>query len=88
MMQDSLGNAMNGANTGALNAYAQSLREFQCYIGDPLATIDGALANSPEFVMGHALRAYLHLLGTEAAGLPVALAALEAAGKLPANART
>jgi hypothetical protein len=51
----------------------QAVREFQCYIDDPVATIDRALADSPAFVMGHVLRAYLHLLGTEPAGLPVAL---------------
>ena len=37
--------------------------------------------------MAHALRAWLHLLGTEPAGIPVARAALDAAWKLPATAQ-
>src|SRR5690606_18166888 len=47
-------------------------RQLQLYIEDPVATVDRALERSPGFVMAHALKAYLHLLGTEPAGLPVA----------------
>ena len=39
----------------------------------------------PDFLMAHALRAWLHLLGTEPAGIPVAHEALEAARRLPAT---
>lgn len=85
--QDTLGNAMSGASATAIETYEQALHELQCYIGDPVATIDRALDDSPGFVMGHVLRAYLHLLGTEAAGLPVARAAYEAARQQPANTR-
>ncbi len=87
MPRDALGNTVSGAGSAVIDAYARALREFQCYIGDPVATIDAALSQRPEFVMGHVLRAYLHLLGTEPGGLPLARAALEAAGGLPANAR-
>jgi hypothetical protein len=84
---DSLGNPVSGARVDAVATYEDALHELQCYIRDPVATIDGALAEDPGFVMGHVLRAYLHLLGTEPGGLPVARAACEAARRLPANDR-
>ena len=67
---------MSGASPAAQEIYRQALRELQIYAGDPVATVDRALADSPGFVMGHALRAWLHLLGTEPAGVPVAREAL------------
>jgi len=84
---DRLGNPFSGASAAAVQAFEEALHEFQCYIGDPVATIGKALADSPDFVMGHAFNAYLHLLGTEPLALPVARAALETAQRLPADAR-
>jgi hypothetical protein len=46
--------------------------ELQCYRGDPVARVDAALAEAPGFAMAHALKGWLHLLGTEPGGLPVA----------------
>lgn len=43
------------ANTLAL--YEQALHEYQSYVGDAVATIDLALAERPDFVLGHAFRA-------------------------------
>ena len=68
---DGLGNAMSGASVVARELYSQALAEFQIYACDPVATVDRALEDSPGFVMGYALRAWLHLLGTEPAGVPV-----------------
>jgi hypothetical protein len=85
--RDSLGNALTGASPAARDAYGEALHQFQIFAGDPVASVDRALADSPGFVMGHALRAWLHLLGTEPAGTPVARAALEAARALPASAQ-
>lgn len=78
---------MTGAGPRAAAAFEQALGELQCYVGDPVATVDRALAASPDFVMAHALKAYLHLLGTEPAGVPVARACYEAARKLPMTPR-
>ena len=86
-MHDSAGYAISGANSRSIEAYEAAAHELRCYIGDPVATIDAALAHSPEMVMAHVLRAYLHLLGTEPAGLPVARACHAAAIGLPANDR-
>ncbi len=87
MVRDAQGNALTGATTEAAWLYDQAVHELQCYINDPVATVDAAIAASPEFVMAHVLRAQLHLLGTEAAGLPAARDSLETAAALPADER-
>jgi hypothetical protein len=86
-MKDSAGYEVSGAGAHSLDALEQGLHELRCYIGDPVAAVERALAASPELVMGHVLKAYLHLMGTEPAALPVARAAHEAALALPANDR-
>ncbi|MGE0402634.1 MAG: tetratricopeptide repeat protein [Kofleriaceae bacterium] len=40
-----------------LDLFEQALRQFQSYVGDPVATLDRALEAQPDFAMGHALRA-------------------------------
>src|SRR5262245_57704651 len=37
--------------------YERALVQYQSYVGDPIATIDQALAREPDFVLGHAFRA-------------------------------
>jgi hypothetical protein len=86
-MRDSVGYETSGASPASLTSLEQGLHELRCYIGDPLATIENTLATSQELVMGHVLKAYLHLLGTEPAGLAVASSILDAAQALPANER-
>ncbi len=86
-LKDSLGNSVSGASADAIEIYEQALHEFQCYIDDPVATIDRALEDSPDFVMGHVFRAYLHLLGTEPNDVSTAREALASARGLSANAR-
>lgn len=85
--QDAAGYPISGATPESTLAFEQAQHELRCYIDDPVATVDAALAASPSMVMAHVLRAYLHLLGTEPEGLPVARASLDAAAALPANAR-
>jgi hypothetical protein len=87
LLRDTLGNTTSGATLESLGHYEHALRLFQCYIGDPVAVVDTALRTSPAFVMGHVLKAYLHLLGTESAALPVARDSLSAAVQLHANRR-
>jgi hypothetical protein len=67
--------------------YETALRELNLFINDPVASVDKAIAESPDFVMAHALRAWLHLLGTEPTGVDVARDALATAWKLPATAQ-
>src|SRR5258705_2734691 len=85
--RDSLGNAITGASAEGVAYYEQALKLLLCYIGDPLAETEAAIATSPRMPMAYALKAWLHLLGTEPAGVSVARAALRAAQGLPANPR-
>ena len=86
-IHDDLGLAHSGANADSLAHYRRALHQFQCYIEDPVASVDAAIDERPDFVMAHVLKAYLHLLGTEPAAIAVARACLDAAQRLPANPR-
>jgi tetratricopeptide (TPR) repeat protein len=86
-MTNSTGHPVSGANAKSLAAYEQASRELLCMVDDPVASVDRALAASPELTMGHVLKAWLHLLGTEPAGIAVAQASCAAADALPADER-
>lgn len=86
-MKDCRGDNISGANVAALDLYEQALAGLQCYSGDPVATVDSAIAAAPDFVMAHVLKAYLLLGGTEAASLPAAREALAAAAGPTRNGR-
>jgi tetratricopeptide (TPR) repeat protein len=85
--RDSAGLPMTGATAEGLARFETATHQFRCYIGDPVASVDAALAAAPQMVMGHALKAYLHLLGTEPLALPVARDCLAAAAGLVATER-
>src|ERR1700704_1477300 len=87
MLHDIRGLALSGATAASLPRFEAAVHQLNLYIDDPIATVDQALAESPEFVMAHALRAWLHLIGTEPAGVQIARAALAAAQSLPATVR-
>ena len=84
---DRTGHRVSGANAAAIEAYDQASHELLCLVDDPVASVERALAASPEMTMAHVLKAWLHLLDTESAALPVARDALAAAAALPAYAR-
>lgn len=84
---DATGHRVSGATSQGLALYEQAARELLCMVDDPGATIELALAASPEMPMAHALKAWLNLLGTEPAGNAVALACCDAAEPLPADER-
>jgi len=86
-MKDTLGLTLSGANDASLSAYQQAQDEFKCFVGDPAAAVEQAIAASPEMTMAWLFKAWLYLLGTEPAGLAVARQACEAARRLPANDR-
>lgn len=56
-MQDITGHTLTGAGETALPHYETAIAELQCYRADPVASIDAALAESPDFAMAHALKA-------------------------------
>jgi len=84
-LKDIRGLGLTGACAEALGPYEQAVAELQCYRADPVASVEAAIAAAPGFAMAHALKAWLHLLGTEPAALPVARASHAAAA---ASART
>jgi hypothetical protein len=77
----------SGADSKSLEIYERALRQLQCYIEDPVQTVDAAIAASPEFVMAHLLKAWLHLLGTEPGDIAIANTCLEAAVRFGGNRR-
>lgn len=81
------GQALTGATGDSVALLETALHQLRCYIGDPVAMVDRALAESPVLVMGHVLKAYLHLLGTEPLGIPVASEIHRHAVTLSANER-
>jgi tetratricopeptide (TPR) repeat protein len=85
--RDSAGQQMTGATAEGLACFETATHQFRCYIGDPLASVEAALAAAPQMVMAHVLKAYLHLLGTEPLALPVALECHATAAKLAASER-
>src|SRR5258708_8369772 len=87
MIKDIRGYALTGATASSLPHFEAALRQLNLLVGDPVSTVDLAIAESPDFVMAHALRAWLHLLGTEPAGTATAPASLDAPPNLPATAR-
>jgi tetratricopeptide (TPR) repeat protein len=86
-MKDLAGYETTGADAGSLALLERGLAELRCYRGDPVASADGAIAQSPGCAMAYALHAWLHLLGTEPDGIPVARQTLERAAGLAANDR-
>jgi len=84
-IRDTLGIALSGASPNAVVLYEQALRGFQQFSGDPVALLDEALADSPGFVMAHAMKGYLFLIGTDPDPRRMVEAGLGAAHKLDAT---
>lgn len=86
-MRDALGLEVTGATPSALEHYQRALRELQCFIGDPVASIDQAIAAAPDFLMAHVFKGYLFGLATEREAMAVAAECHAAAAKLDGTAR-
>jgi len=57
--------AVSCADRSALDLYERALVQLHGYVGDPIATIEQALAHAPDFVLGHAFRALALLTSGE-----------------------
>ena len=80
-----------GAPTPAIRAesaaaFESALRQLQSYRGDPIATIDAAIAADPDFVMGHILRAEVCITMWERGVLPEVRRGLEQLERLAPSA--
>ena len=86
MIYDHQGNSMTGATNKAADLYCQAVAAFNIYRGDPVALTDEAIAEAPNFVMAHILKAYLYGLATEPEATDKARQIAVAANALPMNA--
>src|SRR5262245_66564729 len=84
---DAHGLRVTGATPDASADFDQALGEFNLYRGDPVATIDRALAAAPKFVMAHILKAYLFAFATEPAAAAEARTIVAAARQLSMDER-
>jgi tetratricopeptide (TPR) repeat protein len=86
-IRDDFGMALSGAGRSTAENYREALHAYHLYAGDAMAPLDAACAESPAFVMGHVLRAYLTLVGSNAETQAIGVEAYETALGLPANDR-
>lgn len=73
-------------NRKALDLYETALIQYHSYVGDPIAAIDQALAEAPDFVLGHAFRAGVLMVFGEQRFVPEARASVAAAEALAGRA--
>ncbi|MER9891048.1 tetratricopeptide repeat protein [Mesorhizobium sp. M0119] len=86
-VSDAFGLTLSGATEAGLSPYSRAVRELQCFIGDPVGSVDRAIAEDPGFVMAHVFKGYLFGLATEREATAVAKACHEAALPLVATTR-
>lgn len=86
-VRDAFGLTFSGATEAGFSPYSQAVRELQCFIGDPVGSVDRAIAQDPDFVMAHVFKGYLFGLATEREATAVAKACHQAALPLAAAAR-
>ncbi len=60
-LTDARGAATSATNRRSLEIFEAALRRLQTYRGDPVETIEGALSEDPDFVLGHIFRTELHI---------------------------
>jgi tetratricopeptide (TPR) repeat protein len=87
MSRDFDGNAVTGASASAIERYSVAIQQFACYSGDPLATLAGAVEDSPDFAMAYLANAHMNLAGTDKSAIGVAEKALKAISGLNLNER-
>ncbi|RWO33896.1 MAG: tetratricopeptide repeat protein [Mesorhizobium sp.] len=86
-VRDAFGLTFSGATEAGFSPYSQAVRELQCFIGDPVGSVDRAIAEDPGFVMAHLFKGYLFGLATEREAAAVARTCHEAALPLAATPR-
>jgi tetratricopeptide (TPR) repeat protein len=84
---DHRGAPLTGADARAIELYESAICQFNCYVGDPVATVDSAIAERPDFAMAIALKAYLLLSGMERGPVPLAGELLAKLNSLKLNDR-
>jgi tetratricopeptide (TPR) repeat protein len=77
-LTDSRGLPVSTGSVAALEKYELAVQQALGYFGNPLATLDEALVEDPDFAAAHALRADLAVMSSEQGALPLIQASLEA----------
>ncbi len=70
-LTDERGLPVSTQSGAALERYELAVRQTAGYFGNPLETLDEALAFDPDFAMAHALRADLAVMSSEQGALPL-----------------
>src|SRR5437868_3280173 len=78
MAHDARGLEVTSDHPEALAHYETGLALLHGYYGDPLAAVDAALAEHPDFAMGHALRAALMVTSGDGTAVPLLHESVEA----------
>ncbi|MGE0500577.1 MAG: tetratricopeptide repeat protein [Rhizobiaceae bacterium] len=86
-MKDVRGLPLTGATGEALDHYERAVHELSCFIGDPVGSVEKAIAAAPGFVMAHAFKGWLYGLATEREAMTVAKEAQVAAAQLGGTSR-
>lgn len=76
-MKDFRGDAISTQSSASLQTYEKALTALNIYRGDPVAIIDEALAEDPDFVMGHVLKAHVNVSMWERSVLPAVATCLD-----------
>ncbi|MEC5397186.1 tetratricopeptide repeat protein [Uliginosibacterium sp. H1] len=82
MLKDFRGVPVSTGSRDAVALYETALAEFQRYSGDPIATIERALAADPDFIMGHLFKAFVLYTTSEQRYLPMVREAVTRAAGL------
>ncbi len=67
MVTDLQSNELSSASAAAAAQFDAAVRSFNIYCGDPLASLDAAIADSPAFAQAHLLKGFILALATEPA---------------------
>lgn len=86
MIEDQRGIPLTGADAAAAARYETAVRQMVSYVGDPLASLDEALAERPDFVAGHLTKSLILLTLAERRYHTLAAEAFAAAEPLLATA--
>ena len=88
-LKDRRGLEVSNRNPESVNRFEEALDLTVSYFIDPLAAINGALEQEPDFAMGHCLRAALGVMSTERGALPMVRESVDSAtNELPQTSRT
>lgn len=86
-VRDPFGLMFSGATEAGFSPYSQAVHELQCFVGDPVGSVDRAISADPGFVMAHVFKGYLFGLATEREAMAVTQACHAAALPLAATPR-